>query len=179
MTFPNTALQADFTTMADHGPPISGFVNPPGALNLGKMIVDTALAQADSADPDSPLGFALFDEVFGPSYEAYVKLGTLDAEGNFGGLGVFNEDGNDGYLVTWNSDGVTTGLIVSTLAGLTLGTWTIDNLSENDWIGFNAKSSKLTVYLKYGSDPWGPLGVVSGLSLPLTGRIGFGAIGIG
>lgn len=179
MTFPSTPILADFSTMNDQTAPIVGFANPPGALNLGKMIVDGHLAQADSSDPDSPLGFALYDQVVGPNYEARVRLGPLDVEGYFGGLGIFNEAGTDGYLVMWSSDGTTTGLVVGTLGGTGLSSWGITNLTQGDEVGFQTRNNKLTVYLKYGSGSWRPLGVVSNLSLPATGRIGFGAIGVG
>lgn len=179
MTFPTTPIRADFTTMADHGPPIAGFINPPEALNFGKMIIDGSLAQADSTDPDSPLGFALLDQIFGPAYECFLELGDLDPEGYFGGMGLVSEAGDSGYLVFWNSDGENCGLTVSTLTGTGLASWDIDLLSAGDWVGFGARNSKLTVYLKYGSGAWQPLGVVSGLSLPSTGHIGFGAIGVG
>lgn len=179
MTFPSTAVLADFSIMSNQSAPISGFSNPPVALDFGKMIVDDGLAQADSADPDSPVGFTLYSQVIGPNYEARVRLGPLDPEGYFGGLGILNETGTDGYLVMFNSDGSTTGLVVSTLAGESLASWNIENLSQNDEVGFQTRNNKLTVYLKYGSGSWRPLGVVSNLNLPSTGRIGFGAIGVG
>lgn len=173
--FPSISMLVDFAILPDQAAPITGFVDPPGGLNIGKMVVDTGEAVADELDADFPDGFAVWNEVLGPAYECYVQLGTLDPEGFFGGIGLFNEEITAGYLVTWVSDGQDFGIIVTDFpARVTLRMWNMGVMSQGDMIGFMARNNQLSVYLKYGSGSWQKLGTVRNLILPATGYIGFG-----